>query len=103
MSTQIVAFQGEHGAYSEEAIRRHFGDEVTTLPVETFTDIFRAIQASRATTGMLPVENALTGTIAQCYELLIEYDFRVQAEILLPIKHVLLALAGTGLDDIQRV
>lgn len=103
MSEQIVAFQGEHGAYSEEAIRRHFGDEVTTLPVETFADIFRAIQAGRAITGMLPVENALTGTIAQCYELLIEYDFRVQAEILLPIRHVLLASAGTALEDVKRV
>lgn len=103
MSERIVAFQGEHGAYSEEAIRRHFGDDVPTLPCESFPDIFRAIQSGRATNGMLPVENALTGTIAQSYELLIEYDFRVQAEVLLPVQHYLLAPEGTTLEDVQRV
>ncbi len=100
---RTVAFQGEHGAYSEEAIRRHFGPEVETLPCENFADIFQAIQRGRATHGMLPVENALTGTVARAYELLIEHDFRVQAEVLLPIEHYLLAPEGTKLEDVQRV
>ncbi|MFN3335338.1 MAG: prephenate dehydratase domain-containing protein, partial [Caldilinea sp.] len=39
-----VAFQGEHGAYSEEACRRHFGDAVTTLPCRTFEEIFAAVE-----------------------------------------------------------
>ncbi|NDJ77527.1 MAG: prephenate dehydratase [Chloroflexi bacterium] len=103
MSERIVAFQGEHGAYSEEAIHRHFGDETATLPCETFTAIFQAIQRGEATNGMLPVENALAGTVAQAYELLMEHDFRVQAEYILPVKHYLLANAGTALDDVQRV
>ncbi len=100
---RTVAFQGEHGAYSEEAIRRHFGPEVETLPCESFADIFQAIQRGRATHGMLPVENALAGTVARAYELLIEHDFRVQAEVLLPIEHTLLAPEGTALEDVQRV
>ncbi len=94
MTSELVAFQGEHGAYSEEAIYRHFGDDAETLPCESFREIFQAIQRGRATHGMVPVENALTGTIAQVYELLIEHDFRVQAEHLLPIQHHLLAPAG---------
>ncbi len=103
MNERIIAFQGEHGAYSEEAIQRHFGEGVETLPCETFGDIFKAIQQGKATQGMVPVENALTGSIAQAYELLTEYDFRVQAEHLLPIQHHLLAPAGTPIEDIQRV
>lgn len=103
MSKHFVAFQGEHGAYSEEAIRRHFGEDAETLPCETFVDIFKAIQRGEATTGMLPVENALAGTVAQAYELLMEYDFRVQAEHLLPVKHYLLANEGTALENIRRV
>lgn len=103
MNEKTVAFQGEHGAYSEEAIHRHFGEDVVTLPCETFADIFLAIQQGRATHGMVPVENALTGTISQMYELLTEHDFRVQAEHLLPIQHHLLAPAGTKLEDIKRV
>lgn len=103
MSERIVAFQGEHGAYSEEALRRHFGEDVQTLPCPTFADIFKAIQSGKATNGMLPVENALTGTIAHSYELLVDYDFRVQAEVLLPITHYLLAPEGTKLEDVKRV
>lgn len=103
MGERIVAFQGEHGAYSEEAIRRQFGDDTGTLPCETFAEVFAAIQRGRATHGMVPVENALTGTVFQVYELLIEHDFRVQAEHLLPITHHLLAPEGTALEDIKRV
>ncbi len=103
MNERIVAFQGAHGAYSEEAISRQFGEDATTLPCESFPDIFKAIQRGKATNGMLPVENSLAGTVAQAYELLMEYDFRVQAEILLPIEHHLLAHADTPIDDVQRV
>lgn len=103
MNERIVAFQGEHGAYSEEAIHRQFGDDTPTLPCETFEDVFLAIQRGKATHGIIPVENALTGTIAQNYDLLLEYDFHVQAEQLLPITHQLLAPPGTKLEDIKRV
>lgn len=102
-SDRIVAFQGEHGAYSEEAIRRHFGEDTVTQPCESFAAIFQAIRDGKATHGMLPVENALTGTVAQSYELLIEHDFRVQAEHLLPVKCHLMAPPGTRVEDVKRV
>ncbi|MBN1680789.1 MAG: prephenate dehydratase [Anaerolineae bacterium] len=103
MSEQIVAFQGAHGAYSEEAIRHHLGPDVTTLPCESFGAMFQAIQQGQATSGILPVENALVGTVAQSYELLMEYDFRVQSEYILPIHHHLLAAPGVSADDIKHV
>jgi len=103
MSEKIVAFQGEHGAYSEQAIFTYFGKDVTTLPCASFREIFEAMQQSKANYGMLPVENALAGTVAQTYELLMEYDFRVQGEVILPIHHNLLVPIGTTLDDIQQV
>ncbi len=103
MSEITVAFQGAHGAYSEEAIRGHLGESVQTLPCESFEAIFEAIRTDAATYGMLPVENALAGTVAQTYELLMEYDFRVQGETILPIHHQLLATAGTQMPDIQVV
>jgi prephenate dehydratase len=99
----IVAFQGEHGANSEQAIHQHFGPSAKTLPCRSFQDIFEAIRKNEVANGMLPVENALAGTVAQSYELLMEYDFRVQGEVILPIHHQLLAPKGTSLKDIQRV
>ncbi len=103
MSQPIVAFQGEHGAYSEEAIRKHFGASVKTLPSHSFDDIFQAVHSREAHHGLLPVENSLAGTVAHSYELLLEHDLRVQAEVILRVRHMLLAPPGTSLDQIVRV
>jgi len=53
LAEPVIAFQGEHGAYSEEAIRAHFGPEVGALPCETFAAIFEAIKRGEASGGML--------------------------------------------------
>ena len=98
----VVAFQGEHGAYSEEAIRQQFGAEVDTLPIRTFEDIFASLDDDRSTVGVVPVENSLAGSINKAYDLLLDHDFRVQGEILLRVRHNLVALAGNG-DNIEQV
>ncbi len=101
--TPIVAFQGEHGAYSEQAARQHFGPEVTTLPCRAFSDIIAALQDGRAAFGMLPVENSLAGTVVPAYDLLIDYDLHIQAEVILRVEHCLMAPPGTVLADVRRV
>lgn len=98
----VVAFQGEHGAYSEEAIRQLFGAEVDTLPIRTFEDIFASLDDDRSTVGVVPVENSLAGSINKAYDLLLDHDFRVQGEILLRVRHNLLTLPGNG-DNIEQV
>lgn len=103
MSKTIVAFQGEPGAYSEQAIRQHYGSKATSLPCRSFGEIFSAVQDGRATFGMLPVENSLAGTVIPAYDLLIDHDLRVQAEAIVRVKHCLMATPGTKLDEIKRV
>lgn len=98
----VVAFQGEHGAYSEEAIRQQFGAEVDTLPIRTFEEIFASLDDDRSTVGVVPVENSLAGSINKAYDLLLDHDFRVQGEILLRVRHNLLTLPGNG-DNIEQV
>lgn len=97
----IVAFQGVHGAYSEEALRLHFGDGVDTLPCPLLKDVFVAVESGRATYGIVPVENSVAGTVASAYELLMEHDLRVQGEVVLHVHHCLIAPAGTALTDIK--
>jgi len=99
----MVAFQGEHGAFSEEAIRLHFGAEVRTLPCRAFEDIFAAVEEGRADFGALPVENSVAGSINKAYDLLLDHDLKVWGEILLRVRHNLLALPGTTLDQITTV
>lgn len=99
---RVVAFQGENGAYSEEAIRQQYGVDVETLPCRTFEDIFAALDEARATAGAVPVENSLAGSINKAYDLLLDHDFRVQGEILLRVQHNLLTLPGNG-EKIEQV
>jgi prephenate dehydratase len=90
----IVAFQGEAGAYSEEAARQQLGNEIETLPCHAFENIFAAIEQGRADLGVLPVENSSAGSINKSFDLLLEHDLRVQGEILLRVRHCLLTIPG---------
>jgi prephenate dehydratase len=98
-----VAFQGIAGAYSEQAIRQFFGPQVEHSACNTLDDIFFAVETGEADYGMLPVENAVAGSVTRSYELLMEHDLRIHAEVILRVRHMLMAAPGTTLDDIQRV
>jgi prephenate dehydratase len=99
----IVAYQGEPGAYSQEAIYQHFGEIVGTLPCHGFEDIFHAIEDGRASHGLLPVENSQAGSINQAYDLLLDHDLRVIGEAKLRVRHCLLVPPGMVASDILRV
>lgn len=99
----LVAFQGEPGAFSEQAARQHFGAAIATLPCTSFEGIFAALEAGEADYGVVPIENSVAGSINRAYDLLLEHDFRVWGEILLRVRHNLLAPAGTTLDQIHTV
>jgi prephenate dehydratase len=98
-----VSFQGVPGAYSEEAIRQFFGPEAESVPCQTFGDLFVAVEQGDAEYGMLPIENSVAGSVVQSYELLMEHDLRVRAEVILRVHHQLLAVPGTPVADIKRV
>ena len=99
----VVAFQGIQGANSEIAIRQHFGGPVDVYPCHDLNELFHALQTNKVSNALLPVENALAGSVNGAYELLMDYDFVVQAEEILHVHHALVALPGTVLADIQFV
>lgn len=102
--TQTIAFQGIHGAYSEQALRQYFGDaDIEPYPCPGLSELFEAIQTNRVDYAILPVENALAGAVNMAYELLMDSDLRIQAEVILHVHHCLLAPRGTSLKDIRRV
>ena len=98
-----VAFQGEPGAYSQEAVFQYFGPQVSTLPCPTFEDVFKAVETGSATLGLLPVENSQAGSINQAFDLLLDHDLRVVGEVKLRVRHCLMAAPGTQTADIKRV
>jgi prephenate dehydratase len=97
----VVAFQGVPGANSEVAIRQHFGDSVDILPCDTFTEMYQAVESRRATYALQPVENSVAGSVASAYELLFEYDLRIQAEVIMRVRYALMAAPGTKLSEIK--
>ena len=106
METQLsvkVAFQGVEGAYSEQALYQHFGVTVTAVPHKSFLGMFRALENHEVDRILLPVENSFAGSVQQSYELLLEHDFRIQAEVIFHVNHALLVNTGTIFEDIEYV
>ncbi len=98
-----VSFQGVQGAYSEEAIRQHFGPDAQSIPCPTLDELFSAVEEGRADYGMLPIENSVAGSVNRSYELLMEHDLRIHAEVIVRVRHMLLAVPGARLGDIKVV
>ena len=98
-----AAFQGERGAYSEEAIYQFFGSEVETQPCRSFDGIFEVVESGATDYGVLPVENSTAGSINQAYDLLLDHDLHIWSEVILRVRHALLAPPGVRLEDLRRV
>jgi prephenate dehydratase len=98
-----VAFQGVAGAYSEEATRQFFGPEVEGIPCKSLDALFPLVESRESDYAMLPVENAVAGSVTRAYELLMEHDLRIYAETILHVRHMLLVIPGTTLTDLVRV
>lgn len=98
----LIVFQGVQGSYSSEAAQQCFeGRE--TLCVNTFEEVFTAVLSHKNSVGILPIENSLTGSLAEVYELLLRYNFHIAAEKIIKVDHNLLALPGAEISDIREI
>jgi len=98
-----VAFQGEFGAFSEEATITMLGDTITPVPCPTFDAAFQALVSGEAEALLVPIENSLAGSVLRVYDLLVESGFWMTAEIVIPIEHHLIGCPGATLADIRSV
>jgi prephenate dehydratase len=101
-----VVFQGEPGAFSEEAVLGFFGEAPSRVAVPTWRAVFEAVTDGSAEAGVVAIESSLAGTIRETYDLLAEfYDrgVRIVGEVAVPVRLALLALPGQTVDDIDRV
>lgn len=97
-----VAFQGEPGAYSEQAVFDYFG-QVETQPCESFDAVFDSVVSGVCESALIPIENSLAGSIHQNYDLLLRHDLHIVGEYLLRVQHSLIALPGVKKSEIKKV
>ena len=91
-----AAFQGELGAFSQQAIRQILGPKAKPVPCQRFDQVFAALKARTVDCAVVPIENTLHGSVYENYDLLLKYDFAICAETSVRIIHNLIAPDGVS-------
>lgn len=98
-----AAFQGEKGAFSEDACFKYFGSGVDARPYPDFQSVFEAVEKDEATHAVVPVENSIEGSVAVVNDLLLDQDLGISGEVIVPVKHCLMALDGATVETVREV
>jgi len=100
---ETAAFQGERGAFSQQAVYQLLGPKTKVAPCARFEDAFRALVERRVSAAVIPIENTLAGSVHENYDHLLNFDVRITGETNVRIVHNLIALPGTSFQKIRRV
>lgn len=99
-----VAFQGELGAFSEEAVQRAFATGAEPVPCRENRDVARQVARVQVDAGVLPVENTLAGSVPASYDAILgEPILHIVREVVLPIHHCIMGCPGASLDTIRTI
>ena len=101
-SDNLIAFQGNPGAYSHLACRQAFPD-LEVLPCESFEDVFAAVESGEARLAMLPIENSVAGRVADVHHLLPHSTLHIVGEHFVRVEHHLLGLPGATVEGLKAV
>jgi len=102
-SNTRVAFQGERGAFSEEAATKLLGENIALVPRPTFEAAFHAIGDGLADYVLAPIENSLAGSVHRSFDLLVESRLNIVAEVIIPIVHNLIGAPSARFEGIAVV
>lgn len=98
-----VVYQGVEGAYSHEATRKFFGQQVNAYHVPSWEEAMEDVAAGKAAYAVLPIENSSAGAIIDNYDLLLKYDNYIVGETEVVVNHALLGFLQAKLSDIRTV
>jgi prephenate dehydratase len=99
-----VAFQGELGAFSEEAIQQLWGGDVEAVPCREFRDVADALARGDVDRGVLPIENTIVGSVQTAHDVIdATHGIHAIAETVVAVHHCLLGAPGARFDQIRDV
>ncbi len=97
-----VAYLGPEGTFSQMAALKLFGDSAVLRDVATIEGVVDAVSRGEASRGVLPLQNATEGSVAQSVRALMNSDLYIERELLLDVSHCLLSLAP-NMPAVRRV
>ena len=103
MKRPTVSFQGERGAFSEQAARQVLGENLRYLPCVRFEEMFQALDSGKSDAAIVPIENTLAGSVHENYDHLLNFDLPIVAETSVRIVHNLIAPPGVPFSRLRRV
>ncbi|MGO9094575.1 MAG: prephenate dehydratase [Bryobacteraceae bacterium] len=98
-----AAFQGEPGAFSQEALEKFLGKNAEAIPCQRFEDVFLMLKEKRVSGAVIPIENTLAGSVHENYDHLLHFDFQICGETNVRINHNLIAAPGVRFRDLRQV
>ena len=98
-----VAFQGEHGAFSEDAAIKLLGPAIELVPRRTFAELFNSVAEGRAEYVLAPVENSLAGAVDAAVDLLHKSSLVIAREVIIKVRQHLIGCQGARFEEIQTV
>lgn len=99
-----IAFLGPRGTFSEEAALLYGGRDADFVAVSSIPALTSAVETGISDVAVLPIENSIEGAVSTTLDLLIyETGLRICAEVVVPVRHVLVAPEGATLEGITTV
>lgn len=98
----LIAFQGEHGAFTEVACRK-WNKHLAPIPCATNIDVISGVEQGVYDFGMLPIENTIVGRQNQITSLLSQSKLHIVGAINIPVEECLLVVPGAPLTQLRRV
>lgn len=103
MKKQRVGFQGEHGAFSEQAAFQHFGQRIETVPIKSIREVFNLTEVGAVDVGVVPIENSIEGSVSESYDMFLTSSAKVVGEEVVKVVHCLIGLPTTKLTDVKVI
>jgi len=98
-----IAFQGELGAFSQQAILQLLGPRAEPIPHQRFDEAFAAVDSGKVDAAVIPLENTLAGSVHENYDLLLKYSLEITAETSVRVIHNLIAPPGVSMTALRKV
>ncbi len=96
-----IAYLGTEGSFTHLAANKKFGSQVHYASCSSILEVFQAVDRGESDYGVVPIENSVEGAVTHTFDLLVDSDLKICAQILLKVSHNL--LSNTTLKRIKKI